>query len=284
MSALAPFDLLYDASPGEPLPLSPELLRVYGRLSMPLLGEHSYVFGNVVETVDGVVALGRGGTTGGREISGGNPHDLMLIGLLRAVSDAIVIGAGTLRSLPRYRWTPGAPYRVFAASFEALRKTMGKTTSPLIVVVSASGDVDLALPTFHTGSPWLVVTTRRGAARLPSHDPEGRVAIAGEGDEIPAAAILRSIEETIGVGRVLVEGGPRLFASFFTADALSDLFLTLSPQLAGRDEPNERLALIAGAALAPDRPLWGHLFSVRRDGSHLFLRYGFGPDAVIGRR
>ena len=275
MSALAPFDVLYDVSPGELLPLPPELARVYGPLPMPRLGDRSYVLGNVVETIDGVVALGGAGTTGGPEISGGNPHDLLLIGLLRATSDAIVIGAGTLRSLPRYRWTPGAPYRVLAASFEVLRKAMGKSAPPLIVVVSASGDVDLTLPTFHTGSPWLVVTTRTGARRLTATGPDGRIAVTGDGGEISAEAILGAIEETIGVGRVLVEGGPRLFASFFSARAVQDLFLTFSPQLAGRDHQGTRPGLISGVALAPDRPLWGTLFSVRRDGSHLFLRYGF---------
>lgn len=277
MSALASFDVLFDEAPGEALPLPPELARIYGPLRMPGLDEHSYVFGNVVETLDGVVALGEPGPTGGAEISGRNAHDLMLIGLLRAVSDAIVVGAGTLRAVPRHRWNPAYTYRALAARFSALREANGKTESPLVVVVSASGAIDLSLPTFHMGTPWLVVTTRLGAQRLPPPDAEGRIVVATESGEISAEAILAAIEEQIGIGRVLVEGGPTVFASFFAARLVRDLFITVAPQLAGRDGLTERPGLISGVSLAPSRPLWGTLRSVRRDDSHLFLRYGFPP-------
>jgi len=277
LSALSPFDVLYDEAIGEALPLPRELAQIYGRLAMPGPAERSYVFGNVVETLDGVVALGGPGPTGGAEISGRNAHDLVLIGLLRAVSDAIVVGAGTLRAIPRHRWDPASTYRALAARFGALREAMGKTGAPLVVVVSASGAIDLSLPTFNMGTPWLVATTRGGSQRLGAPGANGKIVVAAESGEISAEAILFAIEEQIGHGRVLVEGGPTVFATFFAARLIRELFITVAPQLAGRDGQTERPGLISGVSLAPNHPLWGTLLSVRRDNSHLFLRYGFPP-------
>ena len=85
----------------------------------------------------------------------------------------------------------------------------------------------------------------------------------------PALAALRS---EFGVRSVLCEGGPRLFGSLVAAGLADELFLTLSPVLAGRDL-DPRLSLLEGAQLLPDRSVTGDLMSVRRHGSHLFLRY-----------
>jgi len=75
---------------------------------------------------------------------------------------------------------------------------------------------------------------------------------------------------------ILVEGGPRLMGDFFAEQCLDELFLTLAPQVAGRDDASERPGLVAGQSFAPERPLWGTLVGVKRAGSHLFLRYAFG--------
>lgn len=75
------------------------------------------------------------------------------------------------------------------------------------------------------------------------------------------------------------EGGPRLIGELLRAQLLDELLLTLSPVLAGRpsDEGSERrLALVEGAAFSPDALPRASLLSVRRDASHLFLRYRLG--------
>jgi len=55
-------------------------------------------------------------------------------------------------------------------------------------------------------------------------------------------------------------------------DLLDEIFLTLSPVLAGRGE-EKRLGMIAGVELLPERGVWTRLLSARRHGSFLFLRY-----------
>jgi riboflavin biosynthesis pyrimidine reductase len=57
-----------------------------------------------------------------------------------------------------------------------------------------------------------------------------------------------------------------------SAGAVDELFLTLSPLLAGRGD-EQRLSLLEGAALLPALRLEGALRSIRRSGSHLLLRY-----------
>ncbi|HWJ36913.1 MAG TPA: dihydrofolate reductase family protein [Steroidobacteraceae bacterium] len=77
------------------------------------------------------------------------------------------------------------------------------------------------------------------------------------------------------VRRVLVEGGPRLLADFFKQRLVSEQFLTLAPQIAGRVEGHGRLGMVMGKVFAPRDPLWGKLTDVRQGASHLFLRYSF---------
>jgi riboflavin biosynthesis pyrimidine reductase len=63
--------------------------------------------------------------------------------------------------------------------------------------------------------------------------------------------------------------------NFFAERCLDELFLTFAPQIAGRDDSAVRPGLVAGKSFAPEQPLWGTLASVKRGGSHLFLRYTF---------
>jgi hypothetical protein len=50
----------------------------------------------------------------------------------------------------------------------------------------------------------------------------------------------------------------------------------VAPQVAGRDAAHPRPSLVEGAIFLPAQPLRSRLVSVRRGGSHLFLRYGSG--------
>src|SRR5437016_1649490 len=98
MSDLEPLDTLFDVAPGFELPLPRELASLYGSLRLRPTSDRPTVVGNFVTTVDGVVTLGVTGHAGGGDISGFNPHDRMVMGLLRSAADAIIVGAGTLRA------------------------------------------------------------------------------------------------------------------------------------------------------------------------------------------
>src|SRR5436305_14065044 len=108
------------------LPLPSELTQLYGRLAFPLHPGPAYVIGNFVTTLDGVVALNESGHTGGGDISGFNQHDKMVMGLLRAAADAVIVGAGTLRSVPKHRWTAQHIHPPLAGVYQQLRTSLGK--------------------------------------------------------------------------------------------------------------------------------------------------------------
>ncbi len=278
MTPLTPFQTLYTAEDGQQMPLPALLADLYGRLQFPLRPESPYIIGNFVTTLDGVVSLNAPGQSGGKEISGFNQHDRMLMGLLRGVADAVIAGAGTLRDVPRSIWTADYIYPPLADEYHQLRARLGKTEPPLNVIVTARGKLDLTLPVFRSGNvPVLIVTTRQGAQALPAQNmPKWvHVAVAGDSGAIRAEAILESVGRVRPSQVILVEGGPHLMSDFFGERCLDELFLTLAPQVAGRDDSADRPGLVMGKLFAPDDPLWGTLVGVKRAESHLFLRYQF---------
>ena len=76
-----------------------------------------------------------------------------------------------------------------------------------------------------------------------------------------------------GLGLLLAEGGPSLVAELLSQRLLDELFLTSSPAFFGRYPGDQRKSLVDGRDLA-GAP--ADLLSVRRSGSHLFLRYAVG--------
>lgn len=72
---------------------------------------------------------------------------------------------------------------------------------------------------------------------------------------------------------VLSEGGPTVIGGLLEAGLLDELFLTLSPIVAGRSDAGGRPGLVEGIELLPSRSLSADLLSVRRRGSDLFLRH-----------
>jgi riboflavin biosynthesis pyrimidine reductase len=267
---------------GEVLPLPPELTALYGSLRFPEHEGRPYVIGNFVTTLDGVASLSAPGLAGGGPISGSNPHDRMVMGLLRSVADAVIVGAGTLRSEPRHLWTAEHICPALSDSYRGLRAALGKNDPPLNVIVTGRGEIDLGLPVFRSGAvKVLLVTTPEGAARIRKCDLPPSVIIGEVKNEgaISARAILSAVGRLLPGGIFLVEGGPRLMGNFFAEKCLDELYLTLAPQVAGRDGSVERPGFVAGKRFGPERPLWGSLAGVKRAGSYLFLRYAFATEA-----
>ena len=64
-----------------------------------------------------------------------------------------------------------------------------------------------------------------------------------------------------------------VLGSLVASGLVDELFLTVSPILAGR-AATERFGLVEGVELVPQTRVAGRLRSVRTHGSHLFLRYG----------
>ena len=72
---------------------------------------------------------------------------------------------------------------------------------------------------------------------------------------------------------ILSEAGPVVMGQLVRERLVDDLFLTVSPVLAGRVQGDRTQGLVEGVRLLPDHPAWIALVDARRQGSHLFLRY-----------
>lgn len=288
MSTPTPLEsLLEPQGPGVNVPLPAELSNLYGPLQFPPHAQRPYVIANFVSTLDGVVSLKVPGHAGGGEISGFNPHDRMVMGLLRAVADAVIIGAGTLRSVASdHVWSAAYIFPALAETYQELRSAMGKTEPPLNVVVTGSGKVDLSLRVFQSGEvPVLIVTTAQGQKllgeqALPS-SVQVTVAESAADNQFNARTVLDAcVAHLRKSDLILVEGGPHLMGKFFAEKCLDELFLTFAPQVAGRDNSVQRPGFVDGKKFAPEQPLWGALAGAKRAGSHLFLRYSFNQETA----
>lgn len=253
----------------------PEALRARygGDLAIPLRTDRPTVVSNFVSTLDGVVSYNTPEAAGGGEISGFFEPDRFVMGLLRALSDVVLIGAGTLRAAPDEAWTPDSIHPHSALSFTALRRRLGLRPNPITAVVSASGNVDLRHPGLRDPAVEVViVTTDAGFSRLHGQGVSTHADIRAVGDRVDP----RDIIETLafhGAELVLCEGGPHLLGQLLADDLVDELFLTFAPQIAGRSTLTPRLGLVEETAFDLADARWGRLADLRSAGDHLFARY-----------
>jgi riboflavin biosynthesis pyrimidine reductase len=238
-----------------------------------------HLFANFVQTIDGVVVFGERGGWNAATVSMDSEIDRRIMALLRAHADAIVIGAGTFRVAQHHQWSPGGVVPDAADEFDQLRSLLrgpAAERAPLYVV-TASGRLDpthVALTAPETRVA--VVTTAAGASRLEGTLPEAVEVLApGDAGGLDPVEVVRLIASRSG-GLILCEGGPHLLGTFARAGLFDELFLTVAPQIAGRDAEHRRLGLVEGFAAAPDEAPRLQLFSLRRARDYLFLRYRRG--------
>ncbi|MGW1373816.1 pyrimidine reductase family protein [Streptomyces sp. NPDC002446] len=188
--------------------------------------------------------------------------DMRIFGVLRALADAVVVGAETVRQ-EGYR-----PARAREA-FAARRAAAGQAPAPAIAVVTAGLGLDFGLPLFTEPVVPTVVLTGAGApadrvARARAAGAE--VLFAGEGLGVDPARVAGVLAER-GHTRLLTEGGPRLLGQFAAAGALDEMCLTLAPVVAVGDAPR----IMNGPAVpVPERFA---LASVLEEAGFLFTRY-----------
>ena len=193
------------------------------------------------------------------------------MGLLRAASDLVLVGSGTLRASARGRWQPETVFPPGADAYAALRRELGLATRPRVAILTASGSIPPDRAVLEDGP--IVLTTPSGAERLSGALPAGVEVVALAGDaEVDVRAAVELLRDR-GYARLLSEAGPHVFGSLVAADLVDELFLTVSPLLAGRP-PTGSFGLVEGVALLPERARAAHLRSARAHGSHLFLQYG----------
>jgi riboflavin biosynthesis pyrimidine reductase len=203
-----------------------------------------YVRANMVATLDGAARDAAGSSRG---ISG--PADVAVLGVLRAMADVVLVGAGTARA-ENYAPLPARP------AFAERRAGAGQGPAAVVAVVTTSGDLDAASPLWDSGAASLVVTCQAAPlARLRAAAGDEHVVVAGEDVVDPVRAVAALADR--GLRRVLVEGGPTLLGGLAAAGLLDELCLTWSPLLVAGGAPR-----IAHGAPAELRLRPAHLLEV----------------------
>ena len=263
------FEVLSGTADGRPA----DAEAAYGSpLRFPLL-PRPYVIANFVASIDGVASLGLTDGTDSTTLSGSSRADRYLMSLLRANADAVVIGAGNLRATPGHQWTPAAVAGEDAALVNAYRlERTGAAQPPPLVVVSASGDLPAHVALDQPATSVAVITSASGADRVRAAHPKVSVIDAGSA-RLDGAGVVAAVTAIFGPGMFLCEGGPQLFGRLLADRVVRELFLTVSPRIAGREHGVPRKGIVDGWAAAPESLLGATVESVRRSGDHLFLRY-----------
>ena len=182
--------------------------------------DRPYVVSNFALTWDGRV------TIGGRAGAIGSRADKRVLKRLRAVGDAVLVGAGTVR-VESY-----GPL----LDDEGLRRERtdaGRPPDPLAVVATRSGELPWDAGLFASG---------RGEVRiLAASDPgvpdtETPVSVRRFEREVDLPAALAELREE-GCRTLVCEGGPHLHADLVELGLVDELFVTLAPKLAGGAGP-----------------------------------------------
>jgi len=285
---MEPIRTVFAARPSEPSELVlPEGLRSRydGNLSFPPAPEERpYCIANFVSTLDGVVSFNIPGQSEGAQISKSNEEDRFIMGLLRASADAVLVGSGTLQAVgPQGTWLPESVYPAAKDLYQKYRtEALRKPEYPLVVVVTGTGNLDLAGAVFHTPrTRVLILTTEQGKRRLSQSGSEALTSV--EVKALPSAetgispsAILNLLKRDAGVELLLHEAGPTLFGEFLAGGLIDELFLTVAPQIAGRVAGHPRPGLVANVEFSPATAPWGKLLSTKSAADYLFLRYQIG--------
>jgi diaminohydroxyphosphoribosylaminopyrimidine deaminase / 5-amino-6-(5-phosphoribosylamino)uracil reductase len=195
-------------------PADAALSPLYGPLlAEPAAPDGCYVLGRIAQSLDGRIATATGNShwISGRE-------DIVHTHRLRALFDAIVIGAGTVR-----------------ADNPQLTTREAEGPSPVRIVLDTDRRLDARYRVFHEGPQTLLFC----APDAPGEDRVGKAPVlrlrrAGRG--LAIAAVLAALAQR-GLRRVLVEGGGITVSRFLAAGALDRLHVTIAPMLIGSGIP-----------------------------------------------
>ena len=227
-----------------------DLLKAY-----PYPPAGTWLRANMIASADGAATID--GRAGGL----GNKTDQQLLGLLRALADVVIAGAGTVIA------EGYGPARA-REEYQALRAGAGQPPAPTMAVVSQRLQLDFESKYFTQASQRPIVVTCEAAPpdRLLAARNVAEVVVAG--DTVVSAA--RMVEALVGLGhrRLLCEGGPTLLGTVAADGVLDELCLTIAPMLVGG--PSRRV--LDGPLLDP-APKMALAQLLQDDDDLLYARY-----------
>lgn len=239
---------------------SSDLRSPYADLEFPEPPEgRPYIYVNMAMTLDGKVVSGN--PKSGSLLTG-SEGDRRGMAELRARTDAVMMGAGTLR----------AENPVMNIPDEDLierRRQAGKPDNPRYLVVTNSGRINPNARMFSQPGA-MVVTSKAGETAIPSSVRETAEVLTAGDREVDLALAVQKLNAEYGVNYLLIEGGPTLTHAALSAQLVDEFFVTLAPLIkSGEDTPT----LVEGPAFPFGSLPRLQLLAIAEDGGELFLRY-----------
>jgi riboflavin biosynthesis pyrimidine reductase len=198
---------------------------------IPAPAERPFVFLNMIATADGRA------TVEGRTAPIANRADYELFHALRARTDAVMVGAETIRV---EGYGPMEQLAVVVSRAVELPTETGLLAAPENRVVIVTPSPDAELPPCAASVTYL-------------REPD-------------LASALRRLRDEHGVDSIDCEGGPGLNGSLIPAGLVDELHLVIAAKLAGGPHP---MTVYSGPA-----PAELGLLSLHESGGYLFARYG----------
>jgi 5-amino-6-(5-phosphoribosylamino)uracil reductase len=195
-----------------------------------------------------------------------NAADFERVDEVRARSDAILVGAGTVR-------TDNPRLLVRSEVLREQRAARGLPPSPAKITVSERVDLDAGSNFFTTGECEKLVYTSTGRVR-DARDRLGPVAtIVDGGRHVRMRRLCEDLGDR-GMGRLMVEGGGVVHTQFLADDLVDELQLVVAPFFVGdsrapRFVSDGRFPWHAGRRAT--------LAGVRQIGDVVLLRYALSP-------
>lgn len=230
-------------------PTSPEELAAGLRLHELAPSGRPYLGINMVASLDGKATLNWRTQGLSTEV------DRRLFHHLRTQTDAVMVGAGTVREERYGRMTKNDELR-------DKRVAEGRTPEALAVVVSGRLDLPADLPLLNDPDQAVLIAT---GAEHSLADAHAGIEYVRVGDDLPR--LMAELRER-GVRSVLCEGGPTLNSFLFAAGLVDELFLTMNPKVVGGAAA---LTIVAGRELV--EPVELDLVSVAEADGELFTRW-----------
>lgn len=200
-----------------------------------------------------------------------NAADLDRVDALRAQSDAILVGAGTVRAdNPRLL--------VRSEERRAARTAQGRTPSPRKVTVTRHTRLDPSAAFFSTGECDKVVYCSSGTVHANRARLGSRATVVDAGARPSMRRVAEDLAAT-GVSRLLVEGGQGVHTQFLGAALADELHVVVAPFFVGDSRAHR---VVADGPLPWNRSRRADLAEVRQLGDVVLLRYALSDRFVPG--